>query len=125
MLDQNTDRSINMIGVILLAGAIMLVILGFVPDVIDSLASTADGVDVIYELDGGSSKMEKRHLGIKGEHTIPLEEPIIESYHFAGWENSTTGEIQFPGETFTPKQHTTMTATWRIRQHDIKRYFYG
>ena len=122
MLEQNTDRSINTIGVVLLAGAIMLVILAFVPDAIKSLASTADGVDVIYELNGGSSNMEKRHLGLKGEHTIPLEEPTIDGYHFAGWENSTTGEIQLPGETFTPKQHTTMTATWGggVGQHNIK-----
>lgn len=120
MLDQNTDRSINTIGVILLAGAMMIALLAFMPDFISSLASTADGVDVIYELDGGSSTMDKRHLGIRGEHTIPLDEPTIDSYHFAGWENSTTGEIQFPGETFRPQQNTTMTATWRVRQHDIE-----
>lgn len=119
MLDHNTDRSMNAIGVLFVAGAILLIILGFMPNFITSLAGTANGVDVVYELEGGSSTMEKRYIGVKGEHTVPIEEPTYDSHHFSGWLNSVDEEIYFPGETFEPKSDTTMTAVWRVRQHDI------
>lgn len=135
MLEQNTDRMINGIGVILAAAIFFVGIILFMPNFLSGIASSADGFDVIYELNGGQSDMNKRYLAVRSEHTVPLEEPALDSYHFSGWLamdtdditdstdfgalTSADGDVFLPGSTFKPTGNTTMIALWRIRQHDI------
>ena len=135
MLDQNTDRLWYTIGVVIVAAGIFAGILIFMPDFISSIASTADGFNVEYQLNGGTSDMNKRFLAVRDEHTVPLEEPKLESYHFQGWLAIDTdeivdgtdftvltkadGDVYLPGQTFEPQGHTTMVALWRMRENDV------
>lgn len=135
MLEQNTDRMIHTIGVVIAAAAFIAGIILFMPDFLSGIASSADGYDIVYELNGGASDMNKRYLGVRSEHTVPLEEPALENYHFSGWLAMDTdeitestdldaltasdGDVFLPGSTFKPNNDTTMIALWEIRQHDV------
>ncbi len=85
MIEQNTDRMTNAIGVIITAAVFIAGIVLFMPDLISSMAGVTDGYDIIYELNGGYGDVDRRHIGVRGEHSVPIEEPTLDNYHFEGW----------------------------------------
>lgn len=128
---------LHALGVIILAAAFFVFTLDM--GVIDSLVQGADGYDIEYDLNQGKSNMDKKYPEVQGEHTVPVEEPTKEKFHFKGWlavdkqvakkaKESEDGldslniddwDIYYPGSKFKPTTDTTMVALWDVQKYRV------
>lgn len=85
MLDQNMDRILNAIFVVTIVAVFFGGIVLITPEMFQSVSGPTSGYDILYELNGGTSTLPKRHLGIHGAHEVPIETPTAKDEYFARW----------------------------------------
>lgn len=141
MLDTNTDRMVNAIGMLILIalvgfGGILFFGKGsdnFFTQIVDG----ADGYIVDYDLDKGEGDFHRDVVEYPNEDDnkdeenfeIPTKEPIRSGYTFTGWEYSShgkDGDDEYEGNVFLPGsklkvyRNIKLTAQWKADRYDVE-----
>lgn len=125
MLDMNTDRTINAIGMLLI-GAIFLVagfsFFGRDSNFLMQMVGGSEGYVVEYDLNGGDGDFNRSVIDYEETHfMITDREPTRSSYVFTGWEiKGEAGESFFPGSRLPINDNITLVAQWREGTHTVR-----
>lgn len=128
MIDQNSDRIINALGVLMVGAILFGGFISIFPGVVASVTGFSGGYDVTYHMNGGYSEMERRAINVRGEHEVPTDEPEKDNHQFRGWlaineellsdnpdvssYGQSDGTMYLPSARFEPDGNTYMIAQW-------------